>query len=193
LNATVERNITEWPKLEINYWGITKCANSSIKAHLNQCSGNPIIDQFKTTSVNKPKFNRYITEEQALSNGYVNFTVTRHPIQRFVSAWKDLCINRKARGKQAGVNPDWDLKQLAKFVADKNDHELDVHFRSQSYFINDQIEHVFQLENLNTQWNLDIPVLEFHIHSTPGSFEVTNYVSDLIKQRYRIDFIRFGY
>lgn len=195
MNAAAERSITEWPELGLNYWSITKCANSSIKVHLHELSGNTLANEFRGYRVNKKSLSKYISAETALSNGLINFTVTRNPYNRFLSAWRDLCIKRPERGIKAHIDVSWSPLQLAEYCLDKSDSDLDVHFRSQNWFVNKNIEHIFQLENLHTQWCLDIPILKHHAHRTidPADTKLCEKTKEIVNERYSVDFERFNY
>lgn len=188
-------NITTWPGLELNYWSIIKCANSSIKVHLHELSGNKLANEFKDYRINKKSLSKYISAEIALSNGLINFSITRNPYDRFLSAWRDLCIKRPQRGIKANIDVKWSPLQLAEFCLVKSDQELDVHFRSQDWFVDQKVEHIFQLENLSRQWCLDIPILTHHAHKSSDLVDVKlcSEAKKLVKERYSVDFERFNY
>jgi hypothetical protein len=130
-------NITVWDSIGLNYWAITKCGNTSVKASLLEKTGRQIkqIDGVDAW-VHNEKNVKYISREQALSNGNMNFTVTRNPYDRFVSMFKDV----KRRPKQFFKNGEKikSIDQLLEYIDQIPDHERDIHFRSQSYFIFDE-------------------------------------------------------
>jgi hypothetical protein len=46
-------NITAWPELGVNFWGITKCANTSMKLHLYKLLSRSTLTLEKDTDINK--------------------------------------------------------------------------------------------------------------------------------------------
>ena len=132
-------NITSWPQYNLNYWGITKCANSAVKSSL---ANLPIKNIFKRDkSLHASKNVNYISKEEALSNNFVNFTVTRHPYQRFISMYKDFGLDRfKAIGLETAIELDEFIELFeTKFSTDK----CNLHFRSQCSFITEHNQLLF--------------------------------------------------
>jgi hypothetical protein len=130
-------NITAWDSIGLNYWAITKCGNTSVKASLLEKTGRQLNKQDGINSwVHNDKNVKYISREQALKNGYLNFSVTRNPYDRFISMFKDV----KRRPKQFFKNGEKikSMNNLIDYIQSIPDECRDVHFRSQSYFVCDQ-------------------------------------------------------
>lgn len=188
-----ERNITVWPDLRLNFWGITKCGNSSVKNHLYSLQ-NESADFDKDVNINSSKYVKYISMHEALNNGYDNFTVVRNPYDRFKSMYSDLFHKRPARGIKAGINVDWNVDQFLDFLESKKENELDVHFLKQSTFINPSLmQYIVKLEDMSS-WDLSIPPPKVRSHQS-GSNELT--LTSEQKNRvyfiYKKDFEVFSY
>ncbi|HBF23302.1 MAG TPA: hypothetical protein DDW23_05735 [Planctomycetes bacterium] len=184
-------NITWWPNLGVNYWGITKCANTKIRSHLFELErGRP----FEITQEFEANFH-FIEREEALSNDCENLTIVRDPVERFRSAWKDLCRTRPARGKLAGIEPDWSPTELAEWLQDVDDSVADVHFKSQSWFVPEELDYELNLEEMASNWPFDFPApsRERVRPSKTVEADITQKVRLLISHRYATDFQRFGF
>jgi len=186
-------NVTAWPALRMNFWGVTKCANTTVKNHLLSLSRDAYLEN--PIEIHLSEHSNYISREEAHANGFVNFTVVRHPIARFASSWYAMCILKPFRGVRAGISPDWTPHQLAQYLHEARDEDLDVHFKSMSAFIPERLDHEIQLESITTNWPFDIPC-PWRILNASGkkdSVELTEDTKQIIAERYREDFERFGY
>jgi hypothetical protein len=136
-------NISCWDALKLNYWGITKCGNTSIKHSLIMASNTVILEQKPdkhgaNSWVHSEKNVLYISSEAALSNGNINFTVTRHPYDRFISMYKDTQRRHNhffRKHKDLRVSS---INDLITFVENIPDDRREVHFRSQCYYITEK-------------------------------------------------------
>jgi hypothetical protein len=87
-----KHNITAWPEFKLNYWAVPKCANTAIKACLAK---KPTNNEFsKEKWVHNPTNLNYITDKESFKNGFTNFSVIRHPYERFISLFKDHGMQR---------------------------------------------------------------------------------------------------
>jgi hypothetical protein len=136
-------NISCWNSLKLNYWGITKCGNTSIKHALITVS-NSIVQEQKTDKhgadswVHNEKNALYIDTKTALLNGNTNFTVVRNPYDRFISMYKDTQRRHShffRRYKNVSVAS---INDLITFIEGISDNDREVHFRSQCYYITDK-------------------------------------------------------
>ena len=115
----VRQNITAWPELGINYWGINKNATSTMTMHFATLCGDiiPTDEEIRLGVLAKGRMKRrYITQQQAHQNGLQNFAVCRHPLQRFYSVYKHLkhptsVIQQRTRGK-ARFDTTWNEEQF---------------------------------------------------------------------------------
>lgn len=191
----IETGITSFPRLGVNYWGITKCASTSMKHHLLEQELGRRTTFRQPTAIHAKIAGYYISREDGLSNGRVNFTVTRHPVSRALSAWRDLCHTRPERGIAAGIDPSWSFRDLMTFVAERDDDDLDVHFRSQSWFITAPLEHEIDQKELNPCWPFEFaaPTVAPMHESVKSDTRLHDDVLALIAARYAADFRRFGY
>lgn len=133
-------NISQWNDLGLNYWGITKSGNTSIKHALITASNTEIlrkkIDKHNTDSwVHDEKNISYIDQTTALSNGNINFTVVRNPYDRFISMYKDTQRRHNHFFKKFKTTRISSIDDLISFIEGFVDCDREVHFRTQSYFI----------------------------------------------------------
>ena len=87
-------NISCWDEFKINYWGIPKCANTSTKASFFRLDESLIKQKNRQKIVHDPRHVKFISQEEALSNGYFNFSYIRHPYERFISMYRDQGLRR---------------------------------------------------------------------------------------------------
>ena len=126
-------NITSWDTYNLNYWGVPKCANTSIKHSL---SGNKIENPFSIAkSIHKSNSINYITRQDALSNGFTNFSVVRNPYDRFLSLYKDWGTRRNNKELSFKIPVSFDY--FLDYTLDKfyNDDVSETHFKSQTYWL----------------------------------------------------------
>lgn len=186
-------NISTWESIKANYWGITKCGNTSVKYGLLEKEGKNIhkpegISQW----VHNESIVKYISRTDALTNRYENFTVTRNPYDRAISMYNDFM---KRRDLYLTV-----LEDSAK-VIDTIDsfleyllsvsNNLNEHFKPQTSFIlvRDKIlvDNVFDINDItkiNKRYNLNIP----HINTTNNKIGLNSYQRHMIHQLYEKDF-----
>ncbi len=128
----VDRNISYWPRAGVNLWGVPKCGTTAMKHYLyeREC-GKP----FEGPEMNIHSACEYITPEEANSNGLRNWGTVREPVERFMSIWKDLCVKRPERGRDAGISPCWTPEELARFLWLESAE--DVHLLPQWEFLSD--------------------------------------------------------
>lgn len=186
-------NITAWDKLKLNYWGIPKCMNTSVKYTLySQLNPND------SRSVNGiPRWIhhvdllRYITKGSALVNGNINFTVIRHPYDRVLSLYRDMTFRRR----KVNMMPDVDNRKidgLDEFidVYIKNSTDADnIHLRSISYFICEDgkplFDNIFTFDTISEFLQMDVA----HINITdPCEITLSEAHKHIIQERYANDF-----
>jgi hypothetical protein len=194
-------NISKWDNLGLNYWGITKCGNTSIKYALIQTSKAPIAyskkDKFGADSwVHNEDNASYIDIDTALSNGHRNFTVVRNPYDRFISMFKDTQRRhdhffRKNRNVKIKT-----IDDLISFIENTPDEIREVHFRSQSSFISrhDVVlpEFVFDITNtVKIQEFLNVRMS--HMNLIKSDTQLTPSQKKRIYDIYQKDFKLLGY
>lgn len=181
-------NITVWPNLKINFWGIPKCGNTSMKYALLVNSGI----NGKKDDVMKWVHNHggatYTDIKTAISNGYQNVTITRNPYDRFVSMYKDV-LRRPNMFKLNSV------KSVDSFIKVLNNKSVkDMHFKLQCEFIapkNNIIpEIVLDLDTLDENFmNLNIQ----KYNTINREVTLTNEQKQRVHELYRKDFDLLGY
>lgn len=182
-------NISTWEKLGVNFWGIPKAGNTSIKYLLHYTSGNPMQpDDDKNQWVHHIKNTSYITPEQALENGHKNIAVTRNPYERFASMWKDV----KRRKRLFGLTTCDTIEDFIKMLEETPDEKRNVHFRSQCYFLKiDNIEciDIRNTDKLQSFFNTDIP----HKNSIKDDVDMSSEIRERVYKLFKDDFTKLGY
>lgn len=179
-------NVTMWEKLGLVYWGITKCGCTSVKSHLYFFERG---EKKESLDIHKKKYLKYV--DPIYQEGFVNFATIRNPTDRFLSMYNDLLKTRPVRGRVAKINVNWTLDEFALFLSNSKDEELDVHFKSQSFFLRDERIYKIRIENIKEEWNLNIPPPEKIINKSnnhSGYKDLSDKTLDLITKRYCIDY-----
>lgn len=157
-------NITRWDTHNVNYWGITKCGNTSVKGALlgkyvnrrpfqktglMQANGSSLYKE-SSKNVHEGINSKYISRDDALSNGYANFTLIRNPIDRFKSFLSDF--NRRDPSYY-GFNQKHTIDEFLTHLENTTDVERDTHLKSQVCHIfrgsKLLVENIFVLERIN--------------------------------------------
>lgn len=186
-------NITVWPQHKLNYWGITKCANSAVKSSLLGHTVKNIHKRDK--SLHSSQNVTYISQEAALSNGNTNFTLTRDPYERFISLYKDFgCDRFKAINLTTSVSFDYFLEYVfEKFPTD----DCNIHFKSQCSFITKDnkllFNNVFTLPQVTKFLKRRGMIMHEANVSKPQEIILTDAHKEKIYNRYKNDFILLGY
>jgi len=193
-------NISQWNSLKLNYWGIPKCGNTSVKYALLKTINKTHQDTSETHQwVHGLDHAEYISRETALSNGYNNFATIRNPYDRVKSLYKDFGIRRADIKIMPGVdsgklqNLDYFLKHYIQQSTDANN----IHLRSLSYFLIkdnklliDNVVDINQVDIFLSKYKIDVPTLNT---TQDIDIEFTDQQKYLIYTRYQQDFEIFGY
>lgn len=186
-------NITSWPKYNLNYWGIPKCANTSVKLAL---SNQTVQNQFATSKKIHKDVN-YISQTEALNNKHINFTVIRNPYDRFISLYKDWGLRRSNRYLNFELPVKFDY--FLNYILDNfsTDDTSETHFKSQSYWITskqrllvDKIFTIEQAQHFLSSYNL---TLEISNKTKDYDIILTELQKEKIHNRYRKDFELLGF
>jgi hypothetical protein len=188
-------NISEWETLKLNYWGITKSGNTAIKYALHEkadiLKSRP-INEF-TKWVHDRKNTVYISKECAMHNEFDNFTVVRHPVDRFKSMYKDV----KRRFKHffpKRVRFDT-IEDFIYYIESTTDRERNIHFKSQSYFItkdDEIVPKIYKLENLKPLEDY-LKIIIRHINKIDNEFDLTRQQVDRVRKIFSKDYEAFDY
>lgn len=139
-----------------NFWAIPKCGNTTIKYLLYkryQPRSIRPLDNEANEWVHLQTIGNYITPLDANHNGNYNFTVVRDPVERFRSLYSDFCVVRKhAIPEIKGMSIDELITYISK--AD-NERTLNIHLRSQMYFLKAFRGDVFNLADLDLPQKLN--------------------------------------
>lgn len=200
---TVRSNITTWPELGINYWGINKNATSTFITHFsNILFNNAFINDIDIGQKAKQQIKkRYISPEQAFTNGLKNFGIVRNPYKRFESCYKHFAYpispEQEKSSRKAKFIPGWSPDMFLQHINKKfsiNDKAGNKHFWKQSTFIThpEKMDFIVKLEEIENNWPLDIPLPSFSANKTTSN-NIDNYNKDMVRKLYQEDFINFGY
>lgn len=179
-------NISVWPEYKLNFWGVPKSGNSAIKVALAKLNVNDSkFDLFWVHDVNNVT---YVDRHTALSNGYKNFTVIRHPYERFISLYKDLGIKRP-------IIETNNIDEFIDYVVQTTDLKCNPHFKSTSYYITENdnvlVDDVINLKNAGeylSKYGLTLNIVN-NIKNL--KIELTTKQKQSIYQRYKKDFELF--
>jgi hypothetical protein len=189
----IKYNISQWDKLKINYWGIPKSGNTSVKyALLKTC--NKSIQNIDDTSiwVHENNLAVYIDQITAAKNGYTNITVTRNPYERAISMYKDT-IRRKdtifaTHHKNHNISS---FDSFLDILINQPDDKRNLHFKTQTYFITkdskllvDEVYDLNDIPKINKRLGISIP----HINNINGEIELTGEQIKKINIIYEADF-----
>lgn len=193
-------NISQWNELGLNYWGIPKCGNTSVKYALLEKVNRVKDDSSETQQwVHGLDLAEYISRETANTNGNTNFATIRDPYERVKSLYKDFGIRRSDIVIMKDVDGD-KLKNLDYFLEHyiaKSTDANNMHLRSLSYFlVKDNkvlIDNVYDINTINSflsKYNISVPVL-----NTTQDLQIvfTEEQKQIIYTRYQQDFEIFGY
>lgn len=185
--------ITAWPKYEVNFWSITKCANTAMKIHLYELSHGK-ISLHRDTDINKHL--KFISCEDAVSNNYTNFTITRNPYTRFLSAYNYVRYKRPKKLKDIGLPKECTIDQLIKFLYENRDNtNLDPHLKKQINFINHSVTTYLRTETLVDNWCLPFAPMynTKNVNTKKEVMQLSTEQKYLVYNYYKEDFNFFGY
>lgn len=185
-------NITHWPNHNLNYWGIPKCANTSVKYALMDRDLDNINSKKPYAWIHNTGIQNYIDPSRAISNNCINFTLVRNPISRTLSLYRDIVFKRNKKLSVAkkfnidGSETLHDFLDILEQNIDKNPH-----FYPQSNFISNNnillVDNIFKLEEINQLEKFlqrDIPLT----NATNNKITFNSEHTKRIKNLYNTDF-----
>lgn len=155
-----KHNISSFSSLRLNYWGIPKCANTTLKYALLRAENPNLVERMESKKRNKNTNvdgnpNRgwvhqkcqYITPQEAQHNGHKNFTALRDPVQRACSMYQNG-LSRPERVTASGSDQfKRDITALFKkyrnrpsmldfldVIKQYSDNQRNIHYRSQKSY-----------------------------------------------------------
>lgn len=188
----IKYNISQWDQHKLNYWAIPKCANTAIKASLANIKHIPKHTHSKLKWVHNPNKVNYISQEVALQNGYLNFSVVKHPYERFISLYKDQGLRRPAF-KDVNLTVD----KFLELMVSSNKINTDPHFRPMSTFLVaneklliDKILNIKDASSFLNQYNLLLNVVN---KTKDLDIKLTKKQKEKIYNIYKDDFKYLGF
>ena len=208
-------NISTYHNIKINFFGIPKCGNSTIKYSLLKAD-NPDKD---VKAIHDPQNSTYITKEEVLNSSYASFAILRNPYKRALSLYKHFVLNEKSNkgfGNEElaaimAENPKMPLNDFIALICRYKDEDINVHFRSQHYFLTHDVfsfgpikikktlpQKMFKLENLKDTISIAGKTIDLinKNESKVGQKLTIDDLSDEAKKhldrRYRKDFTLWG-
>ena len=193
----IQYNISVWPTKKVNFWGVTKCGNTSVKTALIGDKKMISSDMYSVNvNAHNPCYARYVNKNTALTNNNRNFTLVRNPYDRCLSMYKDFVLKRPnhriKHHNVSRINMTFDdfLQQILTNIED------DVHTRSQTSFLLHNgvlaVNNIFKLENIKPLESfLDIKLP--HLNKTKGNVHLSDTHKVLIYEKYKKDFDYLGY
>lgn len=197
--------VYHWPAQKLAYIRISKSACTSIQAAILQ-QQHPEIDVNMLT-VNQINYMSMKYIRPHLLPGYTCFTAVRDPVDRLISCYNDKCVPSKDDFFYFQdyifqiIKPNLPISTFINIIQKIPDPIRDVHFRSQSSFIQNLNDvRVFRLENDNHELKTflagyNIQLNHFHKRANPKIIRqnVDPTLLMEIKKLYLEDFESFGY
>jgi|694.fasta_scaffold15908_8 hypothetical protein len=183
-----EYNVSLWENLKIVYWAIPKSGSTTIKNHLLNLNSGIVLKN--PLQVHDQQYQKIIKPEYR--DKYFNFSLVRNPISRFCSMYQDFFVYRQKNNMYfpKELNKDWKALDFAKYLLETEDKQLNIHFKSFSFFLKDKRIKIFTLENLKEDWSIDIPAPDKKMNTrSDNNFTICEDTVALIKARYSDDFL----
>jgi hypothetical protein len=175
-------NISTYHNLGINFFGIPKCGNSTVKYSLHKAND----PEKEIKAIHDYKNSEYLTKSEALSNGYTNFTVLRNPHARMVSSYKHFILNKKS-------NKNFGHKKLQELMIEKNysmsldefvdlicaykDGDINMHFSSQHSFVSHSF---FKLGPIDI--STAMPIIKLKLENIKETIQIANQTIPIINK-----------
>lgn len=186
--------ISEWHEYSLNFWNIPKCGATAVKAALfKKDVKDPyaIHAEYHSTEVQK-----FISINDAISNGYLNFSVVRNPYDRVISMYKDFGLRRPIKKHKNKNLSDFNYF-LDNIILVSKDETCNPHFRSMSSYIQpegillvDKVFNFLTVKNFLQQYNLNF----LPVNVTPTTkINLTKEQKEKIFYRYKNDFSLLKY
>ena len=200
-------NITSYPDLRLNFFGIPKAGNTAIKASLLKVN---IRDSSKLRhdEVYDHKERIYITKEYAIKlsnqNSFVNFSVIRSPYRRMMSLYHHFVIRDPSRMPELHPNlKDCNFEYFINFLFDNTtDDTCNHHMKSLCHFLLDKNnviipsiifdldDNILKLNKFITSYGCTLQKINAN-HNY--DYCLSKKLKNLIKKRYQNDFITFKF
>jgi hypothetical protein len=183
-----EYNVSLWENLKIVYWAIPKSGSTTIKNHLLNLNSGIVLKN--PLQVHDQQYQKIIKPEYR--DKYFNFSLVRNPISRFCSMYQDFFVYRQKNNMYfpKELNKDWKALDFAKYLLETEDKQLNIHFKSVSFFLKDKRIKIFTLENLKEDWSIDMPAPDKKMNTrSDNNFTICEDTVALIKARYSDDFL----
>jgi len=179
---------------KVAYVRIPKCASSSITAGLGD---SRFFDKIN------PNYDdgSFSVDEFLSMDGYYSFCFVRNPFDRIKSCWQNRVAEHRKISNSGLIG--LTFGDFLEKIVDIPDEEADQHFRSLTSFVYRDgkliTDFVGKVENINDDWSKvckDIGILPFTLKRLKVSRKFAQFNKrklGFIKERYREDFVNFGY
>ncbi len=180
--------------INLIFYRIPKNAGTSITKMLSKISGE---ESYKKRSIPPEKIKEYFS-----------FTIVRNPYDRVVSFYEDKMRKPCEPGvvtTDFRLHEDMPFKDFVKILSKRKDKNLDRHFRSQSYFLeNRKIDFIARFENLKEDYKkimkkarVKNPPELPHKRKSKRKKDYRDYYDEetkkLVQERYKRDLELFDY
>ena len=199
----VMQNITTWPEIGINYWGINKVATSSLMAYFISATSDIPINELNQNNDQQAKIiakkqKRYIDNNTAYNNGCKNLVVVRNPYDRIISCYRMFKYpsneTQKSGAGKARFDSNWNENEFLNHIENQFNNNIrgNKHYAKQITFVPhiDKMDYVIKLEEIFFQWPLsNLPKFVFN----KSDKQEVNMDIDRVKNLYKEDYKMFGY
>jgi len=199
--------ITEWDNLGINYWSFSKCGSTSIKNSLVSMKHGKEKDQGSmkdALAIHSSPELKYISPDEAETNGFVNICVVRHPYDRVLSLYRDFALKRPEKifiSTIVDQNKVTDLNYFIEEVIGVSTDKDDIHFRSYLGHLTHKgnifADKIYRFENIDMFFfDFNLPVSLLNTTNKTNGINVKDLTSiqkKIIRTRYFEDFGYFKF
>ena len=205
LDVTKLDNVSSYSKHKLNFFAVTKCAGTAIKASLLK---QKVISStsLRYDYIYDHQEDTYITKEHAslMSDEWLNFSVIRHPYIRFTSLYKHFIIRDPLRRKELHphLQQHGGLDYFADFLFDNTDDQTcNHHMKSISSFLLDKNDVIIPdiVFMFDQEYKTIINFLNSYgctlekANVSNIDLELSSYTKRLITERYALDFETFNF
>jgi len=205
--SILRNNIIKFQELGINYWAINKNASSTLTMHFGEAVGDiqkPNLAEIQlgvSFKIKDEALSRYITPNEALNNGLLNFCVIRDPCRRFISCYNHLknpqTEVQKNTISKARFDYNWTPNDFMQYIDHtfETGQKINKHWKPQMDFLMDMsnFDHVIKQEHMIEQWPISHIIGPPKYVANKTQHAEYDYDKQKLYKLYQQDFDELGY